>query len=208
MAASDCSDNKILLFNNNGFPEWIQSDAFLKKIHSQKNIFYKEKDQINTMFDRKRYRKVWSEENFIRICHGSTLVGNQMINEVFVVRISLHKMWIWSTNLQIQCAWKSLLWNLRNFQATDTFYACFHRSTAFTFAPGVVGCSTTHIICSCIISAGQITHRIPAIRKWNLWFFRFIRVWLEAKFFDVSHSFDLWISARQKQRFTEGHFPK
>ena len=120
-------------------------------------------------------------ENFL-ICQGSKLGGNQITNEVFSPWKS-YKIRIWSTNVQIQCTWKP--WNfsgifsflifsfLRNFQATDTFYATFHRGTAFTFAPGFVANSIIHAICGYIIATGQITHRIPAISNWNFCFFQF-----------------------------------
>ena len=60
---------------------------------------------------------------------------------------------------------------------TDTFFACFHWSTAFTFAPGFVIYSTIHIICGCITAVGKIPHRIPAVTNLNLWFCWFKRVW-------------------------------
>ena len=50
---------------------------------------------------------------------------------------------------------------------TDTFFACFHRCTAFTFAPGFVIYSTIHIICGCI-TVGKIPHRILAVTNLNL----------------------------------------
>ena len=81
-------------------------------------------------------------------------------------------MWIWSTNVQLRCTWKSWLANLRNFYARDTFYASFHRSIAFTFVPGFVANSTIYTICGYIVAADQITHRIPAISNWNFWFCR------------------------------------
>ena len=37
-------------------------------------------------------------------------------------------MWVWSTNIETRCTWKFSFWNLRNFQATDTFYASFQHS--------------------------------------------------------------------------------
>ena len=87
----------------------------------------------------------------------------------------------------------SWLTNLRNFQKTKTFYACFHRSTAFTFGPGFVAYSTIHIICRCVIATNQITHIIPAIVEFSLTgtfdFCRFKRVWLQAKVLEVTHSF-------------------
>ena len=62
---------------------------------------------------------------------------------------------------------------------TDTYYASFHRGTTFTFAQGFLANSIIHIIYSCIIAAGQITHRTlgPAISNWNFCFFRFKSVW-------------------------------
>ena len=112
------------------------------------------------------------------------------------------------TNVQTRCPWKSWLANLRNFEEADTFCASFHRNTVFTFAPEFVTSSTIHTICGYIIAAGQITHRIPAISNWNFWFCRFKSVWLQTGFFEVSHSFDLWLRARQRQRFAGGHFAK
>ena len=52
MATSGNSDNKILLFNNNGPPE--SNRMLFWKITLTKNVFYKEKDLINKkMFYRK-----------------------------------------------------------------------------------------------------------------------------------------------------------
>ena len=68
----------------------------------------------------------------------SNVGGNQIVNGFFSHSILWNIMWIWSTNVQLQRIWKSWLANLRNFCATDTSYACFHRSTAFTFASGFV----------------------------------------------------------------------
>ena len=82
-----------------------------------------------------------------------------------------------------------------------------HRSTAFIFAPGFVANSTINTIFRYIIAAGQITHRIPAIRNWNFLFCWFKSVWLQAKFFKVSHSFDFWFSTKRRQRFLEGILP-
>ena len=110
-------------------------------------------------------------------------------------------MWIWSANVQTRCTWKFWLANLRNFLAADTFCASFHRNTTFTFAPGFVASSTIHTICGYIIAASQITHRNPAISNWNFWYCRFKRVWLQAEFFEVSHSFDFWLCATWRQRF-------
>ena len=120
------------------------------------------------------------------IWQGSNVGENQIVSGFFSHKISWNKMWIWSTNGQTQRTWKSWLTNLRNIKATDTFYACFHRRTAFTFAPGFVTDSTIHIICGCITAAGKLTHVVPPISNWNFWFCRFKRVWLQAKFFEVS----------------------
>ena len=109
------------------------------------------------------------ENWFILICQGSSLGVNQIINKVFSPKKSYCKIRIWSTNVQTRCNWKPWGANLRNFEATETF-ATFHRGTAFTFASGFVGDSTIHTICGYIIAAGQITHRIPAISNWNLFF--------------------------------------
>ena len=60
----------------------------------------------------------------------------------------------------------------------------------FTFAPDLVVYSTIHIIGGCIIAAGPIIHRTTAISNWNLGCCRFNTVWLQAEFFEVSHSFN------------------
>ena len=99
-------------------------------------------------------------------------------------------MWIWFTNVQTRCTWKSWLTNLSNFWATDTLYASFHWNTAFTFAPGFVAYSIIHTICGYILDAGQINYRIPPISNWNFWFSWFKRAWLQDEFFEVSYSFD------------------
>ena len=88
------------------------------------------------------------------------------------------------------------------------FYVSFHQSEAFTFSPGFVTNFTIHTICVCIIAAGQITHRIPVISNWNFWFCWFKNVWLQVEFFRVSHSFNFWLSARQRQRSAGGHLAK
>ena len=87
-------------------------------------------------------------------------------------------------------------------------YVSFHRSTVFTFSLGFAANSTIHTICCYIIAADQITHIIAVISNWNFWFCWLESVWLQAEFFEVSHSFDFWLSARWTQRFAEGHFVK
>ena len=62
------------------------------------------------------------------------------------------------------------------------------RSKAFTFAPGFLANFTIHTICGYIIAAGQITHRIPAIRNWNFLICWFKSVWLHSQIFQ-SQSF-------------------
>ena len=58
---------------------------------------------------------------------------------------------------------KILAYKSQEFLGNRHFYACFHWSTAFIFAPGFVTYSTIHIIYGCITVVGKITHRIPAI---------------------------------------------
>ena len=82
----------------------------------------------------------------------SNVGGNQIVNGFFSHSILWNIMWIWSTNVQLQRIWKSWLANLRNFCATDTSYACFHRSTAFTFASGFV----TYILPSTLFVAALL----------------------------------------------------
>ena len=84
---------------------------------------------------------------------------------IFAVGQITDRIRIWSTNFQTRCTWKPWLVNLRNFSATDTFYASFHWGTALTFAPGFVVNFTIHTICGYIIAVGQITHRIPSISE-------------------------------------------
>ena len=123
--------------------------------------------------------------------------------------LNVHKMWIWSKNVQLRCTWKSWLANIRNFYAADTLYDTFHRSTALTFAPGFVVYSTIHTICGYNIAADQITHRIPAISNWNFWLIAgSTEPGYKATFFEVRHSFDFWLTARRRQRFTGEHFAK
>ena len=57
------------------------------------------------------------KENFHSDLPKISIGGNQITNEVFSPRISKHKMWIWSTNVQTRKYW---LTNIRHFQATDT----------------------------------------------------------------------------------------
>ena len=148
------------------------------------------KDVINRVncFKENDKRKVWSDTTlFFLFAKDQIMKSNN--NEVLSHRISKHKKSIWSTNVQTRRTFKSWLTNLRNCQATDTFCACFRRSAAFTFEPGFVAYSTIHIICNWIIAAGQITHRIPTVSNWHLWFCRCKRVWFQAEFFKVTHSF-------------------
>ena len=93
-------------------------------------------------------------------------------------------------------------------KSQDTFYASFHWSTTFTFAPGFVANCTIHTIWDYIIVAGQIIHRIPTVSNWNLWFCQLKSVWLQANIFKVSYSFDSWHHARKRQRFAGGRFAK
>ena len=57
MAASEDSDNKILLFNNNEPPE--SNLCSFEKIYSQNNISYKEKTVISKVKCLKKYNEVW-----------------------------------------------------------------------------------------------------------------------------------------------------
>ena len=63
---------------------------------------------------------------------------------------------------------KILTCKSQEFLSSRHLYACFYRSTTFTFEQGFVAYSTIQTIFGCIIAAGQITHRIPAISNWNL----------------------------------------
>ena len=64
---------------------------------------------------------------------------------------------------------KSWLTNLRNFQATDTFYACFHRSTAFIFTPSFVTYSipSTSFVAALMLQARSFIEFLSYITNWN-----------------------------------------
>ena len=95
---------------------------FWKSTLTKKNISYKEKDLIKKVkcFTENDNREVWSERKLLFWLAKDNIGGNQITNEVFSPRISKHKTWIWSTNVQTRCTWKYWLANIRHFQATDT----------------------------------------------------------------------------------------
>ena len=104
-------------------------------------------------------------------------------------------MWIWSTNVQIRCTWKSWLANLKNFYAIDDFYASFHQFYHSHHLWLHRCCWPGHSQNSCHKQLELLTLSLKS-------------ACLQIKFFEVSHSFDSWFRARRRQKLAGGHFTK
>ena len=161
-----------MLFNKKRTP-WIQSDALLKKYAHKKNISWKQIDLINKVkcFTENDNHKVWSGRKLLFwLAKRSTLGGNQ----IKFSRVEYHSKKCGSDPQTIKHdVLENLGWQMSGISRKQTPSMLVSIGGQYLHFHPFVANSTIHNICGYINAAGQNTHRVAAVSKWNFSFYWF-----------------------------------